>query len=290
MKSKQARNIGLSETPVGPDPRQMAEAVRLFSQARTLATPSDRELKQYKIRRPAFEREVGRLQRRANDKFTDARYDELLSMIGGGVGGAALGFAGSRLTGDTDQHPLMPALTGLFTGGAGALIGRQRARMGNSRLARTLQVLRGRGVLSPQDLDKVSPLLLDYQTKTASTKETPMTNTNDIYTAAFNRALRSKIAQDGDQQSWGNQAMNHLQSGAGYLGKNPWAAAAVGAGIAGLPALFHGRNRGSRFIRNALMGGAAGFGAQQGWHHRDEIKGLFSGPGDTEPEAEDAAE
>lgn len=204
LQDKQARNIGLSSAELGAGPHQMEDAIRLYGQARTLARPTEEELKKNHLTRPQLGKSIDRLSSRSGERFSDARYSEPVHAATGaavgGLTGAAIGYRNPLSTGSEaaeDPSKLIRVLTaaalGAATGYGGMRVGRQIARRKNSRLASAMRLLRGRGVLSPADLTKAAPLLTEPRMKRAN-DTTIQGSDMSTYDTVFNAHFISRLA------------------------------------------------------------------------------------------------
>ena len=151
---KASMSRGLSDVPIGGGPAQMTEALRLYGQAKALGTPTDRELDDKGISRKNFVRSLGRM--RGQDRLSDARTDKKVNMIVGALAGTGIGAMGATGAG---QGALGTLATSAIGAGAGTLAGKMRADTVNSRVLKTMKILKDRGVLTPELLQTAMPIL-----------------------------------------------------------------------------------------------------------------------------------
>ena len=156
--TKTAVNRHLGEVPTqGSGPDQIANALNLYGQSRTLAAPTDEQLQRAGITRDEFEDTIDDLAARRDTKFNfrelkaDPQVRAWLGGLGGILGGGALGYltggAGSAVT------------SGLIGGGMGAGAGYLSAGSHNRKLLGAAKMLRDYGLLSPELLRKAHPVV-----------------------------------------------------------------------------------------------------------------------------------
>ena len=143
---KRAMPRGLGDVPVAAGPAQMAAALQLLGQARALGTPTHGELEDKGVTEKGYSRSLRRM--KGKKKLSDARTDKVLNMVLGGLLGGSVGAA--------TKDPLNAVVGAGIGTGAGAL----RAHVLNKNVLATLKVLKDRGVLTPELLDKAYPVLM----------------------------------------------------------------------------------------------------------------------------------
>ena len=156
---KTAMSRNLQAVPVGAGPDQMVYALNMLNQARTLVNPSDQLLRDKGVNRPAFERHLQTIADRSEgqDRFnlsSIAPNPNTHAAVAGGVGGLG---AATLLN---KSHGLPAAIVGgLGVGGLLALVARLRAQKQRRDIGGTARVLKEYGVLNPEMLRQVRPLL-----------------------------------------------------------------------------------------------------------------------------------
>lgn len=159
---KSAYQRHLSDIPLpGSGPAQLAGALNLYQQARTLARPAGEQLEEVGLERPRFEDILTSIVKQTGPRdvrtsFSPLRQNVKLRALLGGLAGAGVGGLGSYFGGlPTSKAVGATALGGLTGAGyMGARAGRH-----NRDLLRTAKLLRRYGVLTPQHLLDAYPLM-----------------------------------------------------------------------------------------------------------------------------------
>lgn len=160
LPGKLSMSRNLQAVPVGAGPDQMVYALNMLNQARTLVNPSDQLLQAKGVKRPAFERHLQTIADRSQgqDRFnlsSIAPNPNTHAAVAGGVGG--LGAAALL----NKTHGLPAAIVGgLGVGGLSALVAKLRAQKQRREIGSTARVLKEYGVLNPEMLRQVRPLLM----------------------------------------------------------------------------------------------------------------------------------
>lgn len=150
---KQSKPRGLSGVPSGAGPEQMVAALQLLGQARALGNPTDKELRDMYLSRPAFVSTLNRMKKK--DRLSDARSNYWANVAGGaGIGGLS-GYA----LGDSEK-PIGRAAGTLLAALLGAGAGHVRSNMLDNRVMKTMKILKERGVLTPELLRRAYPVLI----------------------------------------------------------------------------------------------------------------------------------
>ncbi len=154
---KAAAYRGISSVPAGAGPQQLASALNMFNQAKTLVDPTD-SLEQQGLSREAFDSMIHDLAAREGDKynFSELKQNPKANATALGVLGALGGGLAGKLTGQGLGTSLGLAAAGGLAGAGGGYLS---AGSHNKKLMATAKVLKDYGLLKPDQLRSALPLL-----------------------------------------------------------------------------------------------------------------------------------
>ena len=154
---KAAAYRGISSVPAGAGPQQLASALNMFNQAKTLVDPTT-SLEQQGLSREDFDSMIHDLAAREGDKynFSELKQNPKANATALGVLGALGGGLAGKLTGQDWGPSLGLAAAGGLAGAGGGYLS---AGNHNRKLMATAKVLKDYGLLKPDQLRSALPLL-----------------------------------------------------------------------------------------------------------------------------------
>ena len=155
---KQSMSRGLSDVPTGRGPAQINQALGMYETARALVRPSNEELKDRGLGRPAYEHAVRSIAAAADDNklnLTDAAPPKIPGWAIGA--GAAVG----GLAGLANENKVDGVVGGAALGAGAAGAWKLRNDYRRDKLMRTAKLLKDYGVLDAPTLRRVLPLMYD---------------------------------------------------------------------------------------------------------------------------------